>query len=345
MEALDEIYQGRSGGALEEEGGMLRIGVIGVGAMGKNHARIYSELSQVELVGVADVDFALAQSVGKKYHATAFSDYAELIGQKLDAVSIVVPTSMHKEVALYTARSRVSMLIEKPLADSLAAAREIVEACQANDVKLMVGHVERFNPAVAIVKKEIEGEQVSLIEITRIGPFPPRIRDVGVIVDLATHDIDLIRYLTGSEFKRVYGLTSRNVADHEDVAILLFEMANGSLARLTTNWLTPFKVRELTIATKEKFIKASLMDQKVTEYSRYKEDESYLVKEVRVPFGEPLKLEIQAFIDSIDKNIVPPVSGDDGLKVLEVLSQGDIEMWQSGKIPSRAGGQISYVGV
>lgn len=305
---------------------MLRVGVIGLGAMGKNHARIYAELREVDLVGVADVDFNLAQVVGDRYHAIPFHDYRELLEQGLDAVSIVVPTSLHKEVAVNVARSKVNMLVEKPIANNLPAAREIVEACEKHDVKLMVGHVERFNPVVAIVKKEIEGDQLSLIEITRIGPFPPRIKDVGVITDLATHDIDLIRYLTGSEFKKIHGLTSRNVAEHEDVAILVFEMANGSLGRITTNWLTPFKVRELTIATKDKFIKASLLDQRVTEYSRYKENESYLVREIRVPFGEPLKLEIEAFINSINTGAPPPVSGNDGLKVLEVLNQGDIEL-------------------
>ncbi len=345
MEAVDEIYQKRPGGDFKGEGGMLRVGVIGVGTMGKNHARIYAESPGVELVAVADINFTTAQDIGRKYRAIPFRDYTELLEQKLDAVSIVVPTSMHKEVALNVARSKVNMLIEKPLADTLSAAREIVEACQENNVKLMVGHVERFNPAVSTVKKEIEGEQVSLIEITRIGPFPPRIKDVGVVTDLATHDIDLIRYLTGSEFRKVYGLTSRNVAEHEDVAILVFEMANGTLARITTNWLTPFKVRELTIATKKKFIKASLTDQKVTEYSRYRKNESYLVKEVRVPFGEPLKLEIQAFINCINNDTLPPVCGADGLRVLEVLGQGDIQMWQNGNLRQKLEGHISYVGV
>jgi len=116
-------------------------------------------------------------------------------------------------------------------------------------------------------------------------------------------------------------LISRNVAQHEDVAILLFETANGVLARVTVNWLTPFKVREITVATKEKFIEASLIDQKVTEYSRYKESGSYLVKELNVPFREPLKLELQAFTDCIENNTQPPTSGEDGLKALEVATQ------------------------
>jgi len=305
---------------------MLKIGVVGLGAMGKNHVRIYSELPEVELVGIADVNYGLAQSLAVRYHTKPFNDYQELLKQDLDAVSIAVPTSLHKEVAVNAAHAGVSILVEKPIADTVASAKEIIKAAEENNVKLMVGHVERFNPVIPIVKKEIENAEVSLIEVTRIGPFPPRVKDVGVVIDLATHDIDLIRYLTGSEFSKIYSLTSRSLARHEDAAILLFEMANGVLARVTVNWLTPFKVREITVATKEKFIKASLIDQKVTEYSKYKENDSYLVKELNVPFTEPLKLELQAFIDSIRNDTQPPASGEDGLKALEVAAQCSDEL-------------------
>lgn len=300
---------------------LLRVGIIGVGAMGKNHVRVYSELHGVELVGVADVDFELARGVAKRYNTAPFPDYNELLKQGLDVVSIAVPTSLHREVAKKAAQSRVNILLEKPIANTTKAAREIIKSAEENGVKLMVGHIERFNPAISAIKNAIEGAQVSLIEITRIGPFPPRIKDVGVVIDLATHDIDLIRYLTGSEFKRIYSLASRNFTQYEDVAILLFEMANGVLARVTVNWLTPFKVREISIATKEKFIKVLLIDQKVVEYSRYSENDSSLAKEITVPFGEPLKLELKAFIDSIRNNTKPPITGEDGLKALEIALQ------------------------
>ena len=213
------------------------------------------------------------------------------------------------------------MLVEKPIADTLESAREIVRPAEENEVKLMIGHIERFNPVIPVIKKEVEDDKVSLIEITRIGPFPPRIKDVGVVADLATHDIDLIRYLTGSEIKKSYSLISRNVAQHEDVAVLLFKTANGVLARVTVNWLTPFKVREINVATTKKFIKASLIDQKVTEYSRYKENGSYLARNISVPFGEPLKLELGAFVDCIENDTQLPITEGDGLKTLEVTMQ------------------------
>jgi predicted dehydrogenase len=299
---------------------MIKVGVIGLGAMGKNHVRVYSALPDVELAGIADTDHSLTQSLAKKYHTKPFSDYKELLREDLDAVSIAVPTSLHREVALAAADAGTNMLLEKPIADSVLAASSIIEAAIKNQMKLMIGHIERFNPVIPVIKKEIEETEVSLIEITRIGPFPPRIRDIGVVIDLATHDIDLLRYITGSEFKKVYSLTSRNLAPHEDAAILLFQMENGVLGRVTVNWLTPFKVREINIATREKFIKASLIDQKVTTYSKYKENDSYLVKELSVPSGEPLKLELEAFIHSLKNNIPPPITGEDGLKALEVAS-------------------------
>jgi len=299
---------------------MIKVGVIGLGAMGRNHVRVYSELPDVELAGIADVDYGLTQSLAKKYRTKPFSDYNELLQEDLDAVSIAVPTSLHREAALAVADAGANMLVEKPIADSVSAGSSIIEAASKNRVKLMIGHIERFNPVIPVIKKEIDGTEASLIEITRIGPFPPRIRDVGVVIDLATHDIDLLRYITDSEFKKIYSLTSRNLAPHEDAAILLFEMENGILGRVTVNWLTPFKVRTINIPTREKLIKASLINQKVTTYSKYKENDSYLVKELSVPFAEPLKLELQAFISSIKNDVQPPVSGEDGLKALQVAS-------------------------
>jgi predicted dehydrogenase len=298
---------------------MLKAAVIGVGAMGENHARIYSELTDVELIGVADNDLDKARRVAARYGTIAYDNVCDLLACQPDVTSLVVPTSLHRDVGIVVAEAGVNMLVEKPLADTIPAARDIVDACERNRVSLMVGHVERFNPVVAVVRREIAGEPVCLMEITRIGPFPPRIKDVGIIIDLATHDVDLIRYLTGSEFEKAFSLTSCNLIKHEDVAILGFEMTDGTLARVTTNWLTPFKVRELTVATPTKYVKASLLDQRVTEYSRYTENETYLVRDIRVPFGEPLKLEIRAFLDSVISGTPPPVTGRDGLKVLEVL--------------------------
>lgn len=297
----------------------MKVGVIGTGVMGKNHARVYSELPGVELVGIADINSKLASAIAKTYHTRAFTDYEQLLKQHLDAVTIAVPTSLHKKVSLDVAQAGTNMLVEKPIADTVQNADEIINTAQRNGVKLMVGHIERFNPIVPVVKESIKDSRIISIGITRVGPFPPRVRDVGVVIDLATHDIDLIRYLTDSEFKRAYPLTSKNLSGQEDSAILCFEMDNGVLAYSIVNWLTPFKVREINIATERKLVKGWFQEQKVMEYMQYqKEDSTYIAKELTVPSAEPLKLELEAFIKSVRSNEEPPVTGYDGLAALRI---------------------------
>ena len=301
---------------------MLKVGVIGLGAMGKNHARVYSELPEAELVGVADVNFELAQGVAKRYNTVSFTDYKELLKQEVHAVSIAVPTSLHSQVAVDTARAGVNMLVEKPIANTVDAAAEIVKSTEENGVKLMIGHVERFNPVIPIINREIQNDEVILIETTRIGPHPPRVKDVGVIVDLAVHDIDLIRYLTRAEFKRIHAVASGIHSAYEDCAILLFEMTNGVLARVTVNWLTPFRVREINIATRQKYIRASLSELKVNEYWRRRDsDDWFRARELNVPFAEPLRLELQSFVRCVKGNGELWISGEEGLKALEVAIQ------------------------
>ncbi|MCL0058168.1 Gfo/Idh/MocA family oxidoreductase [Dehalococcoidia bacterium] len=297
---------------------MIKVGVIGVGTMGKHHARVYEGLSDVELVGVADVNKDAVHQVAERYNTEAFTEYRELLTRDLDAVSIAVPTFLHEEVAVDTAEAGVNMIIEKPIADTVENARKIIRSTHENEVKLMVGHIERFNPIIPVIQNSIGNTDIISIDIARVGPFPPRIRDVGVVIDLATHDIDLIRYLTKSEFKKMYSLTSKNISENEDIAILSFEMENGVLAHITTNWLTPFKIREINIATKEKFIKGLFIEQKVSEYSRYKEDGSYVIKQLSVPFGEPLELELKAFLMCVKNNLEVPVSGEESLNTLTV---------------------------
>ncbi len=300
---------------------MIKVGVIGLGSMGRNHARVYSEIAGVELVGVADVDCETSLDIASRYHTAAFTDHRELLEKELDAVSVVVPTSLHREVAIDVAQTGVNLLVEKPIADNLEAASDIIDAAERNNVKLMIGHIERFNPVIPILKSGIAETDVSLIEITRIGPFPPRISDVGVVTDLAVHDIDLIRYLTESEIIDIHSLISGNIFGHEDTAVLSFATASGVLARVTVNWLTPYKVRDITIASKQRYLKASLIEQKLTTYSPNGSPNSYIVKETSVPYGEPLRLELEAFINCVQNDIPPPISGEDGFRSLEIAME------------------------
>ena len=292
--------------------------------MGRNHVRVYTELSGVELVAVADTNFATAQDISSTYGAKPFKNYQEMLELGLDAVSVAVPTTLHAEVTIAAANYKTHVLVEKPIAHTVDAAREIIASCADNQVKLMVGHIERFNPIIPVIKKAIAGKRPNLLEITRIGPFPPRIKDVGVIKDLAIHDVDLFRYITGSEVRKIYGLASGRKGEYEDTAVLIIEMANGTIGRITVNWLTPFKVRDLMIATRECLIKYSFIDQKVTEFRRSGESEAYLVNELKVPWCEPLKAELKSFIDCIRSNSTPLTTGEDGLRALEALESTTI---------------------
>jgi len=299
---------------------MLRAGVIGLGVMGKHHARIYSEMAGIELVGVADSNEQLASDIARACSTGSFTDYGALLARGLDVVSIALPTFLHRDATVAAAKAGAHVLVEKPIADTLQHAADMTDICQKNSVKLMVGHVERFNPAVPVVKARIRGAEVLLMSFTRVGPFPSRIKDVGVIVDLATHDIDLARYLVDSTFKRVHSLASGSGLDggnREDCALMSFEMENGTLVQIMVNWLTPFKVREFSVATRERYTRAWLRDQKVVEYESW-EDDSYVVREVPVRYAEPLRLELEAFVAAVINDTPVPVSGEDGLEALSV---------------------------
>ena len=302
---------------------MLKVGVIGVGSMGKNHVRVLSELQDVKLIGISDKDKKTLNKISKKYDVEGFLDYKELLKRELDAVSIVVPTTLHKKITLDCIENGIkNILLEKPIADSVESGEEIVRICKEKNVRLMVGHIERFNPAVRKIKELIKNEKIYSIDITRVGPKPPRIKDVGVVVDMGIHDIDLIRYLTGSEIKDVKWFVSSENGGREDNSEIIFKLENGTLAHITTNWLTPLKIRKIEIATKNKFIRGDFIEQSVVEYIRYSQknnsNKTYLQKRPFANHEEPLKNEIKEFIKSIKESKKSPMSGKDALEALKI---------------------------
>jgi len=301
---------------------MLKVGVIGVGAMGRQHARVYSELLDVELVGVADIDRESARKVARSYKTKDFSDYQNLLKGNLDAVSVCVPTSLHKKVSLDVINAGVNLLVEKPIAATLEEAWEIINVAERKKLVLQVGHIERFNPVVSVIKEVMEGEKIISIDMIRVGPHPPRVKDVGVVVDIGTHDIDLIRYLSESDFKEIYAIIASSKNEFEDAAVLSFKMKNETIASIVTNRLTPFKIREIKVATENKLIYGNLLTRQVVEYGQYTADyAAYQVKNLLVPFVEPLKAELESFVDVVKNNKTPKVTGEDGLRALEVALQ------------------------
>ncbi len=277
----------------------LRVGVVGVGVMGSNHARVLSELPGVKLVGVADPDRKRRETVARNLGCAAFDDADALLHHGVDAVTIAAPTHLHRDIAIACAARGIHIMVEKPIASTVEESRAIVAAARRAGVTLMVGHVERFNPAVQSIKRAIQDQDILSIAITRVGPFPPRMSNVGVVIDLAVHDIDLIRWFTDSEIVEIQPQTSSAVAEREDIALLQFRTASGVLAHINTNWLTPFKARTIHIATRDKYLIGDLLTLQVTECFGFQPDGSYSMRHLSVGYAEPLRSELVAFVNAI----------------------------------------------
>lgn len=304
--------------AVKDNAAPLRIGVIGVGIMGSNHARVLMGLPGVQLVGVVDPDRGPREMVTRIAGCAGFSTLEELFEVGVDAVTIAAPTHLHHDIALKCIGRSIHVLVEKPIASSVEEGNEIIAAARRASVTLMVGHVERFNPAVQAIKKAIEGEDILSIAITRVGPFPPRMSNVGVVIDLAVHDIDLIRWFTDSDIVDVQPQTSNAVAEREDIALLQFRTASGVLAHINTNWLTPFKARNVTVATRGKYVMGDLLTRQVTECFGFQPDGSYSMRHLSVGHDEPLRAELTAFINSVRDSKTPPVTGEQAVASLEI---------------------------
>src|SRR5512136_787830 len=299
----------------------LRVGVVGVGVMGSNHARVFAGLPGTELVGVADPDRKQADFVARTLGCIAVADVSELLDRDIDAITIAAPTHFHRDIALACIARGVHVMVEKPIASSIEEGREIIKAARRAGVTLMVGHVERFNPAVEAIKEAIRGEDILSIAITRVGPFPPRMSNVGVVIDLAVHDIDLIRWFTDSDIIEVQSQLSKAVAEREDIALLQFRTASGVLAQINTNWLKPFKARNVTVATRKKYIMGDLLTRQVTECFGFQPDGSYSMRHLSVGHAEPLRAELQAFVHAIRSGQQPAVTGEEGVASLEIAIQ------------------------
>ncbi len=296
----------------------LKVGVAGVGVMGRNHARVLSDIRDFDVTTIFDMDAVTAQGVADVYDAQAVTSVEAFVAADLDAAVVSTPNRTHADLTVALLERGVHVLVEKPIAATVADARRMIDAAKTSDRVLMVGQVERFNPAVEAVKRAIADEKVISIQITRVGPFPPRMGEVGVVIDLAVHDIDIIRHLTGSEVAEVQPQLARTRAEREDTALLQFRMENGVIAHITTNWVTPYKVRTLQVATQGKFVVADLITRQVTEYFGQQPDGSYQTRAVNSWPNEPLKKELESFAHAIRTGEPPAVTGEDGLRNLEV---------------------------
>lgn len=272
---------------------MMTIALIGLGSMGRNHYRILKELkNEVSLVGLCDV------VKNGEFDEPFFTDVDEMLDTvKPDAAIIVVPTFLHKEVALKCIARGVHVFIEKPAAATIEDAKLIAKAVTDAGLKSCVGHVERFNPVIQALKEELRGKEIYSMSITRVGPFPPRIADVGVLTDLSVHDIDLMRFITHRNILEKNIFKSRKIHNHhEDNAVLSFELEDAIIGEIITNWLTPFKKRTIEVACKDAYFEADLITQNLTEYSNFHVNNSYVVRGCHIKKDEPLLKEVEAFV-------------------------------------------------
>lgn len=329
----------------------MRIGIIGIGVMGEFHTRVYSDIardigvtgefntriysdivinnSDVHLAGIADINKNRVEAIAKKYGITAYADYNELLSSRLDAVSICVPTSMHYKVAIEAIQKGVRhLLIEKPIADNMNAANDIVKFARDKGVTVSVGHVERFNPAVLLMKKIIDSERlgrVVSISAKRVGPGPPKHKDTGVIVDLAVHDLDIICYLFDAAPTDIYAFAGEGENGLEDRASIILRFNEQRAGMLDTNWLTARRIRTLDIVGMKAVAHLDYIDQTITISEHEKDEEIRFVKQ------EPLMKELTHFINVIRGTAVPLVTGAQGTTALK-LALAAVQSYKTGEV-------------
>jgi UDP-N-acetylglucosamine 3-dehydrogenase len=318
---------------------ILRAAVIGAGSMGRNHARVYAEMDDVDLVAVADPTSEVLAKVAQRHRVRTYTDYHDMLDrEQLDLVSIAVPTEQHFAVACDTLRAHVPTLVEKPIAATVAEGAALVALAQEVGVMLTIGHIERFNPAIIALKGQLElGAlgRVYQIHVRRIGPFPARIKDVGVVVDLATHDLDIMHYLTDSHVTRLHAEVGQRLhTAHEDLLSAVLRFENDIIGVLDINWLAPTKVRELSVIGQRGMFVANYLTQDLVLYENdavpqgndWHELAVLGVSEGRmirfkVNKKEPLREELEAFVNAVRHRHEAPVRGEDGLLALSIAQK------------------------
>jgi len=318
----------------------IRTGVIGVGSMGSNHVRIYDKISN--LIGVHDINEKRSRKIADWKDCKHYSSLGGLLGE-VDAVSIAVPTYLHRTIAEQVAEAGVHMLVEKPLATTVADSQRIIDVSKEYNVVLGVGHTERYNPVVDYVLRSLKehrlGKPITLLS-TRVSNYPERVKDVGVILDLATHDIDVMCSLVGKKPESVYASGGRSLPNtgFEDHATIQLDF-DGITGTCIVNWLTPMKIRTLEIITTTNYVKLDYQKHEAEDYSSEFHDVdnrnlfqppitviSHKISVARQPEDdilmavkeEPLGIELTDFLGAISERREPLVTGSYGLIAVEV---------------------------
>lgn len=318
----------------------MKVAVIGVGNMGQHHARNYSEIAGVDLVAIADVDSKIGEPIAKRFKCHYHHDYEEMLAQeKIDLVTIAVPTKFHKKVALDCIKKGINILIEKPIAATVAEAKEIVAAAKAKRIKFTVGHIERFNPAVLKLKEMIDkgklGEIVSINDY-RLSPMPTRIKDANVVIDIGVHDIDLMNWIYGKLPTQIMAIGGNAINQVQQDYAEIFLKYGSAAGVVKANWITPQKIRRMTISGTKAYVELNFITQELdlyeSEYSMESNDFGEFVikfgaprdkKVIKVESTEPLKAEIMSFIKAIKNNTRPAVTAREAIDALDIACRVD----------------------
>jgi UDP-N-acetylglucosamine 3-dehydrogenase len=294
----------------------VRVAVVGCGIWGWNHARVFTDLPDCKLVAVCDADPKRAKLAGEFYHVNAYTQPDEILkNDEIDAITVCTPSSTHKDVGLQVMEHGKDLLVEKPMAVSPSDAEKMITEARKAGVMLTVGFIERFNPGVQYAKEQLESGRVGKVVLAsarRVSRWPTRIGDVGVVKDLAIHDIDIVHWLMKSEVYEVYAVIGSERLAQEDHANIVMHFKNGATGFIETNWLTPHKVRKLIVTGSEAIVSVDYITQEVTV-----EDEKGLFSPT-ITFQEPLRRELTHFLDCVRNDTKPLVSGEDGLSALEI---------------------------
>lgn len=302
------------------EPGEIRVAVVGAGEFGRNHARVYGELPRAELVGVVDQDFARAEKVAQEFRTTAFKDVAELRG-KVDAATVSVPTVAHGQVGCRLMEMGIDVLVEKPMATTVAEADQLLDAARKHQRILQVGHVERFNPAVLAVEPVVK--RPLFFEVHRLGVFTPRSLDVDVIYDLMIHDLDILLALVKEQVTEVKAVGIPVLTDKVDIAHARLEFAGGAVANVTASRVSTERVRKMRFFQAREYISLDYARRDALRVGVKKQgpEPEFAFEKLPAPAVEPLHSELEAFLQAVSTRVAPKTDGAAGRAALELASR------------------------